>query len=133
MKTKVTKKNTLEFVRLMLRRDKKWATKALVRIFKENQTEAEKSMERTVEDNGIGFGSRDAKFLSSLAKQFIETGTLSEKQMGFVFRLIPKYARQVVEFSDPARLYLLVHDHLCTVECETEEARRNEERSFGRN
>ncbi len=132
MKTKlVTKKSTLAFVRMMLGKDAKWALKALVRIFKENQTEAEKTMELVVEDNGIGFTGQDGQFLSSLAKQFIERGFLSEKQMVFVMKKMPKYARQVINFSDATRLEAMVHEYEYERACESEEARRNEIRAHG--
>ena len=105
---KPTKSNTLKFVRGQLAISKVWATKALVRIYKENQTPAEQNAQLTTEDNGIGFSGTDAPFLSSLAAQYISKGFLSEKQMGFVLRKMPKYSRQVVAMSDPIKLKELV-------------------------
>ena len=100
----VTKKATLSYVREMLATNKAWATKALVRIYTENQTAQEQAIEATTEDNGIGFTGADGNFLSSLARQQIEKGFLSEKQMTFVFRAMPKYARQVIAFADTEKL-----------------------------
>ena len=105
---KTTKRNIDAFVRAKLETDPKWATKALVKIFKENQTAQEQSIDQTVEDNGIGFSGVDATFLSSLAKQFIEKGYLSPKQMLFVHAKIRKYASQVIKFSDSAKLEEMV-------------------------
>ena len=68
---KVTKKATLDYVRVMLATNKAWATKALVRIYRENQTAQEQAIEATTEDNGIGFTGADGNFLSSLARQQI--------------------------------------------------------------
>ena len=105
---KNTQKNTTTFVKMKLGSDAAWALKALVRIFKENQTSAEQATESVDVDNGIGFTGTDGKFLSSLAKQFISRGSLSEKQMTFVFKKMPKYSRQVIEMSDEAKLAALV-------------------------
>jgi hypothetical protein len=101
---KPTKKNTLLYVRNRLATSPAWATKALVRIFSENQTSHEQAAEVTNEDNGIGFTGVDANFLSSLAKQFIAKGSLSEKQMVYVHKKMKKYARQVIAMSDGAKL-----------------------------
>ena len=105
---KTTKQNTLKFVRTQLSMNRSWALKALVRIYKENQTPAEQNAQLTTEDNGIGFSGTDAPFLSSLADQYDRKGFLSEKQLGFVTRKMPKYARQVVAMSDPLKLTALV-------------------------
>lgn len=110
---KPTLKNKEIFIKGKLSTDKNWAIKALIRIFKENQTEDEKTREETSEDNGYGFTGTDAGFLSSLAKQFIEKGFLSEKQTEHVFKKMPKYWRQVMIFIDtenPDKLNKLVED-----------------------
>ena len=105
---KATKQNTVNYVRGMLATNETWALKALVRIFRENQTADEQSAETTSHDNGIGFSGIDANFLSSLAKQYISRGSLSPKQTGFVLKKMPKYAGQVVKMSDPTKLAELV-------------------------
>ena len=81
---------------------------ALVRIFQENQTTDEQVAQTTSHDNGIGFTGCDAQFLSSLAQNYLRYGRLSDKQMGFVYRKMPKYARQVVAMSDSAKLDAMV-------------------------
>jgi hypothetical protein len=80
----------------------------LVRIFQENQTQAEQAAEATREDNGIGFTGTDGAFLSSLAKQQLSRGSLSPKQMVFVFKKMPKYHAQVIAMSNPEQLHALV-------------------------
>ena len=92
---KTTKKNTVSFVKTQLGSNKVWALKALVRIFQENQTDDEQAAGVTRHDNGIGFTGVDAQFLSSLAENYLKYGRLSDKQMGFVFKKMPKYARQL--------------------------------------
>jgi hypothetical protein len=105
---KNTKANTILFVRKQLSTNPAWAVKALVRIYAENQTENEKVRENTTENNGTGFNGQDGQFLSSLAKQYINKGFLSEKQLSFVMKKMSKYARQVVAFSDTEKLAKMV-------------------------
>lgn len=103
-----TKKDTVSFVKQQLATNKVWATKALVRIYQENQTSDEQVAKVTSHDNGIGFTGVDATFLSSLAEQYLRRGNLSDKQMMFVFKKMPKYARQVIAMSDASRLNTMV-------------------------
>lgn len=105
---KNNKKNTLAFVKTQLATNKVWALKALVRIYQENQTADEQAAKVTSHDNGIGFSGVDAAFASSLAEQYLKRGGLSDKQMGFVFKIIPKYAKQVVAMSDKEKLQHLI-------------------------
>lgn len=71
---------------------------ALVRIF-ENQTRDEQVSESTNRFNGIGFTGSDAKFLTSLAKQYQRKGFISDKQDIYLRRKIVKYAGQLVRGS----------------------------------
>jgi hypothetical protein len=105
---KVTKKATMLFVKTQLGTNKTWATKSLVRIFKENQTADEQTSEITRHDNGIGFSGADGEILSSFAKQFIKKGFLSDKQMKIVFKKMPKYWNQVISMSDETKLTEMV-------------------------
>ena len=82
------------YIRHHLATNRTWALRGLVRIY-ENQTEDEKVSEDTRHDNGIGFTSADGHFMTSMAKQYIARGSLSEKQMKRVFKNMPKYARQL--------------------------------------
>lgn len=103
-----TKKDTVTFVKSQLASNKVWALKALVRIYQENQTAEEQVAKITKEDNGIGFSGCDAEFLSGLAEQYLRRGSLSDKQMVFVYKKLPKYAGQVIKMSDPVKLDALV-------------------------
>ncbi len=105
---KPTIKNKEIFIKSKLSTDKNWAIKALIRIFKENQTADEQTREVTSEDNGCGFTGTDAEFLSSLAKQFINKGFLSDKQLDHVFKKIPKYWRQIMIFIGDEKINKLV-------------------------
>lgn len=70
------------------------AKKALLVIF-EHQTEEEKVIRETRENNGVGFNGTDAHILSEFAKQLQEKGWLSQKQMAIVRKKMPKYAGQL--------------------------------------
>ena len=135
---KLTQKNIHAFVRHQLATNKAWALKALVRIFQENQTAQEQAAEVTREDNGIGFTGTDGNFLSSLAKQAIARGSLSDKQMVYVFKKMPKYHNQVITMSNMEQLKALVAKTLPVTQdayesaCETREAEKNEIRAHGR-
>ena len=93
-----TKKARTAHIREMLASDAKWALKALVRIY-DNQTADEKESEDTRHDNGVGFTGADGSFMTSIAKQYIARGSLSEVQMSYVFKNMPKYARQLERVS----------------------------------
>lgn len=80
-----------------------WAIRGLMRIYRE-QTENEKAIDRTEENNGVGFTGTDAEILSSFAKQ-VEKDTgkyplaLSPKQMAILFKRMPKYAGQLYRLT----------------------------------
>ena len=88
---------------------KKWKKEEIVELLKSNdkavlrglvvvyslQTQEEQYTDQTVENNGVGFSGTDAEFLSSLAKQFLERGWLSHKQMEKLRVRILKYAGQL--------------------------------------
>jgi hypothetical protein len=71
-----------------------WALRGLLAVYK-YQTEAEKAAGSVTEDNGVGFAGVDGEFLSSLAKQYQQRGSLSPKQMTHLFKKMPKYAKQL--------------------------------------
>lgn len=108
VKMNATKKDTVSFVKKQLATNKLWAVKALVRIYQENQTADEQAAKVTSHNNGIGFSGCDAEFLSSLAEQYLKRGSLSDKQMVFVFKKMPKYAAQVIKMSDATKLDSMV-------------------------
>ena len=91
-----TKAQIIDTLRLQLSSKPNQAIKALVVLFN-RQTEDEQIEEHTRYYNNVGFNHNDAKFLTSLAKQYISNGHLSEKQMICLMRIIPKYAKQLVE------------------------------------
>ena len=63
------------------------------------QTDTEKSYDTTIEHNGVGFNSRDAEFLSSLARGYEHYGTLTKRQTVSGRKTVKKYWRQLVEIA----------------------------------
>lgn len=102
-----TKTQIKGFVKLKLSTDPVWALRALIKIY-EFQTQDEQKRGNTVYYNGVGFSGTDGRILSSIAKQYLKTNVLSEKQMDIVFKKIPKYWIQVIKISNMARLEALV-------------------------
>lgn len=93
-----TKKDRTAHIRSMLSTDAKWALRALVRIYA-NQTADEQSTMDTKHDNGVGFTGADAHFLSSFAQQYELRGFLTPGQMEYLYKKMPKYARQLERIS----------------------------------
>lgn len=71
---------------------------ALLRIYK-NQWGNEQASKSVIYKNGIGFRPQDVKICSSMAEQALKKGSLSEKQIKWVAKLIAKYAGQLVDGS----------------------------------
>jgi SWI/SNF-related matrix-associated actin-dependent regulator of chromatin subfamily A-like protein 1 len=68
------------------------------------QTEDEKKVNQTAYRNSVGFSGSDASFLSSIAKFYMDRGSLSDKQLSFAKKLLPKYHRQLHERIEPLPL-----------------------------
>jgi hypothetical protein len=79
----------------LLDRSDKAVWRAVHRIY-QNQTTAERAMEATVEQNGVGFNGADAELLTSFAKQYERKGWLSPKQTALARKKVKKYTRQLL-------------------------------------
>lgn len=97
-----TKKARIAHIRMMVGMNEKWAVKGLLRIF-ERQTADEQDSEYTKYHNKVGFTGADAEILTSFAKRVVAGRSLTEKQMKYVFKLMPKYARQLNEIAENER------------------------------
>lgn len=82
------------FLKGKLSTDKAWACRAVVKLY-ERQTAAEQAIGMTREHNSIGFSGTDSEFLSSIAEKLNSGWNMTDKQMTYVFKLVPKYWRQV--------------------------------------
>ena len=79
-------------------RSRAWCRRALLRIYS-NQELDEQLVADTTKRNGIGFTPADAPILTSLAKQMLERNWLSPRQWEILYKLLPKYARQLQRCS----------------------------------
>ena len=93
-----TKKARTAHIRSKLSSDEGWALKGLMRIYS-HQTSDEQASQSTRVHNNIGFTGADAEILSSFAEQVNKGRVLSVKQMAIVFKMMPKYARQLENVS----------------------------------
>lgn len=90
---------TRELVRERLEINDAWVKRAVVSIFN-LQTESEKASDSTAEDNGVGFSGCDAELMSSFAKQLVQRGSLSPKQMVWARKKMLKYAGQLARIAN---------------------------------
>lgn len=104
---KPTKAQIKGFVRLKLETDPVWAARALIKIY-QFQTLDEQKSQSTVYYNGVGFTGTDGQILSSIARQLIKYGRISEKQMNIVMKKMPKYWNQIIKISDKEKLLSLI-------------------------
>lgn len=89
-----TKKARVAFIREKLSTDDRWILRGLLVIYS-NQTTDEQSAGMTKYNNNIGFTGADAAFLTSLAQQYQRKSFLSEKQMPYLRKKMPKYSGQL--------------------------------------
>ena len=107
-----TKKDKMAFLRHKLATDASWAAKGCVKIH-DLQTESEKSIGDTTDDNGIGFSGYDARGMSYLA-EWIKKATTKPgrwrrtftnaidqpKSIRKIHKIMPKYANQLRQIAD---------------------------------
>jgi hypothetical protein len=84
---------TVESLRELIRSSDAAAVRAMVRI-NEYQTAYEKEAATTVDQNRVGFASCHA-FLSKFVESYNKFGKLTENQMVWVRKAMPKYAGQI--------------------------------------
>lgn len=106
----ITKKQQIYFLRTILASNKKWAIQALIRMYQQ-QTQEEQTTGETIEANGVGFSGHDSTIMSNIANQVIKYHSISPKQMDIVFRIIPKYSKQILKMSNIEILNKHVEQH----------------------
>jgi hypothetical protein len=92
-----TKKDYINALKTKLSTNPEWAIHGLMVVYDYQETEEKKSSDVRF-NNGVGFTPVDAAFLSSLAKQYISKGFLSEKQQVYLMKKMPKYAGQIFNY-----------------------------------
>lgn len=90
---------TKEAIKEQMKVSEKWVLRGLVAIYR-LQTESEKAIGTTVEDNGVGFNGVDSELLSSFAEQYIERGFLTTKQIEWARKKMLKYAGQLSKIAN---------------------------------
>lgn len=90
------KKEMISYLKYKLSTDKRWCLRALQRIF-ENQTYDQQIQNITKQFNKIGFNSNDAKIMSSIYQFYVQNDYLSMKQLNICYRIMPKYAKQIIQ------------------------------------
>lgn len=96
---KYPKKWSREEVRFRMETDNRWLFRGLVAIYNK-QTADEKSEAITRHENGVGFGGVDANILSSFARQYLERGFLTPKQVHICRTKMLKYAGQLAKIAN---------------------------------
>lgn len=113
---RITKKLMGGYIKDKLATSEAWALKAMLTIYN-NQTDAERVIETTKEQNGVGFTGTDGQFFSSLSKQYESRGHLSDKQMTFVMKRMKKYWNQILLASNEKKLVMcMLKDGIITEE-----------------
>ena len=86
---------SIDFLKKKLGSDRRWAVRALERIYK-CQCVEEIEAKQTIGKNGVGFSSVDAPILTGVYEFYQKRGYLTDKQMsGIVFKIMPRYASQL--------------------------------------
>jgi hypothetical protein len=103
----MNKKEALHVLQQKLATDTRWAQRALLAIFR-NQTTDEQYEGTVSHHNAMGFRCMDSHLLTSFATQLQTRGFLSPKQMVYVHKKMPIYARQLMKFYGEAIMAKLV-------------------------
>ena len=90
---------TIETIRELLRTNDRAVMRAIWVLY-ERQTSTEILSRQTLDANGVGFNACDAEFLTSLAEQAEERGTLTAKQISAGRKAVMKYAGQLVRIAN---------------------------------
>lgn len=93
-----TQEDYVKQLKAKLGSDLNWSKAGLLRVF-QAQTFDERRLETVNHFNNVGFTSSDGKILCSFAKQLKYRGSLSEKQTAILLKKMPKYARQLLDWS----------------------------------
>lgn len=90
---------TADEIRANMLKSDQWLYRGLKAIYA-RQTQAEQSVEGTLENNGVGFNGVDGHILSSFAKQAAYRGFLTPKQLAVARKAMPKYASQLAKIAN---------------------------------
>lgn len=108
---------SIDFLKKKLSSDRRWAIRALERIYK-CQSDEELASKQTIGKNDVGFSSVDAPILTGVYEFYQKRGYLTDKQMGsVVFKIMPRYASQLYRLisansNDKKKLDQMAEDFL---------------------
>lgn len=86
---------SIDFLKKKLSSDRRWAVRALERIYNSQQPDEIESRQ-TLNKNGVGFSSVDAPILTGIYQFYQKRGYLTDKQLDkIVFKIMPRYASQL--------------------------------------
>lgn len=80
----------------LIKEKDEYAIGALLKIYS-FQTSNEQEINNTVEKNSLGFSATDAGFMSSMARQYLAKGSLSDRQIPYVKKIMPKYIDRLLK------------------------------------
>lgn len=86
------------YLKDLLQRNNKALIKALLLIY-DRQTEEEKHISESIQDNSIGFNKYDTYILTYYAKSILEGGLLSPEDVYVIRAKMPKYWKQLMNIS----------------------------------
>jgi len=110
----ITKKAKKEYLRNKLATNRTWAERGLMLIYGK-QTSDEQTQGDTKYDNKIGFSGAHAEIMSSFAKWVEADRDLTDKQLKIVFKIIPKYWKQIMgECNEKILLQNMLNDGVIT-------------------
>lgn len=92
-----TKKAKIAYIKEMISTNQKWALRSLETIHKFQDVD---EGDQACILNGVGFNKFDAPFMCEMADLLKRGIVPSHRQMAAIQRVMPKYARQLMEVAD---------------------------------
>ena len=94
-----TKTWTKEEILNLLANNDEMVKRSVLKLY-EKQTDYEKAVQNTEENNGVGFNGLDANLLSSFAEFALKSGFLTTKQTAIARNKLKKYAGQLAKIAN---------------------------------
>lgn len=91
--------HTKESIKALLERSDKAVARGVVAIY-HFQTDREQALEETTHQNGVGFNSADAPFLTSIACWYLKRDYLTTKQTYRARKQLLKYSGQLAKIAN---------------------------------
>ena len=90
---------TKEEIRDLIEKNDEMVKRSVIKLY-QYQTEYEKEIKSTEEDNGVGFNGLDANIMSSFAEFALKSGFLTPKQIKIARNKLKKYAGQLARIAN---------------------------------